>query len=299
MMISQTCTLWLPDYLEPLQMIWCANCTRYQPGDSTKLGLISCGGCGKVVDQSVHSEEAASTKDAATQLDKAKRILDAGKDARSVIKKTKGDNGVHEVVDCVDNRMHRNDHVSAKRSGKSDMFSGINDAEIASYLLSEGEMRLKKILWERINQGYLKEQAAKKHVSGSRDVNLSKYHNDSEEMSVGDGTKSKKQKQSTNRKAVGAAPQMSNKNFSSKINYDKLEELLGQSMALHSPKKRRRESQTQAEDGVMSKTSASVGDMFAEFEAVEEYEEDEGNVVDKNCFAYYGGVDQGNFDGLF
>ncbi|GAB2213123.1 hypothetical protein Droror1_Dr00021142 [Drosera rotundifolia] len=268
-------------------MVWCTYCLENQPPDNTKSGLICCSGCGKVVGESLQSKVRALYNNVEAKHDKREGSQYARKKGRLETKRCKGDMGFHEVVDFVDNIMQHDNHVHVKRSGKLDSVSALHDAEIASYLLSEDEKQLKTLLWERINRGYFKNQAAKKHMAASRSAKSR-----AEEMAAGDGAKSKKGQHreiSTDRKSKGAAPKSSKKKFSSKINYDKLEEHLGVTMASDNPKKGRAGSGSN--DEAMSQARLNSADKLTDFEG----NEDEGN----SFHNFYGGLDEEYLDDLF
>ncbi|KAL9259589.1 hypothetical protein AKJ16_DCAP00343 [Drosera capensis] len=268
-------------------MVWCAYCLENQPPDNTKSGLICCSGCGKVVDESLQSEVCALYTNVEAKHDKREGRLYARKKARLETKRCKGDIGFHEVVDCVDNIMQHDNHVHVKRSRKLDSVSVLHDAEIASYLLSEDEKQLKTLLWERINRGYLKNQAAKKHMAASKSAKSR-----AEEMAAGDGAKSNKGRHgeiSTDRKRKGAVPKSSKKKFSSKINYDKLEEHIGETMASGNPKKGRADSGSFDEAMLQARLNSA--------DKLTDYEE---NVDEGSSFHnFYGGLDEEYLDDLF
>ncbi|GAB4860859.1 hypothetical protein Ancab_040054 [Ancistrocladus abbreviatus] len=282
-------------------MIWCKNCTRQQPAVCTHPGLIWCTGCGKVVNEEIHSSQPIAgatagqhitltasmdtllfevelmieifrvSHDSSREPEKQSRSLDTGRNKRleTMMSKLLGTLSPREAVDRT--KLHGPDNKSSKQLDKSDNLSDIDDTEIASYLLNEEEKFLKKIMWEKMNQGYLKqEQAAKKAASAaSRKANLA--------AGVAKSKKGQQRRRSVEAKnaqtAAGSNDQTANKRLSSKINYDLLEEILGETMPSPNLKKSRTESEP--ENNLTSAASKSgMGDHAGNGRDEEEYYDD-------------------------
>uniref|UniRef100_A0A2P2M7S6 Uncharacterized protein MANES_08G152300 n=1 Tax=Rhizophora mucronata TaxID=61149 RepID=A0A2P2M7S6_RHIMU len=78
-----------------------------------------------------------------------------------------GSAGGHRVADGAYDTRHEADDTSFKAPDESDNFSDIDDAEVDGYLHNEEEKHYKKIIWEKMNQEYLEEQAAKEAAAAA------------------------------------------------------------------------------------------------------------------------------------
>lgn len=151
-----------------------------------------------------------------------------------------GDTGEHEAVDGGNDKPEKADYVGAE-GDESESFSDIDDAEVDGYLHNEEEKVMKKIAWEAMNWEYLQEQAAKE--AAAREASLANNLNCSEDMlaarellsaASANAAKSRKERQqkraaeakSAQTPAEAAFQTLSKKRVSSKLNYEKLQELL-------------------------------------------------------------------------
>ncbi|KAK9071115.1 hypothetical protein SSX86_009683 [Deinandra increscens subsp. villosa] len=126
---------------------------------------------------------------------------------------------------------------------ETDTLSDIDDSEVICYLHDEEESRLKKIIWEHMNVEYMQEEAAKEAAAAAA---RKLYTGTSEEIREAQALaakaaaavasrkaehKRKRELEAKNAKpaqtAAEAAGQHFKKKLSSKINYDKLNDLFG------------------------------------------------------------------------
>ncbi|KAL8150641.1 hypothetical protein V2J09_020449 [Rumex salicifolius] len=121
----------------------------------------------------------------------------------------------------------------------SESLSDIDDAEVRSYLLKEDEVLFKKMMWERSNLEYTKAETARKATA----ANAMKLKKEKQRMKAA-GTKNS---WDTVKTAV--------KRTSSRVNYDALKELLGESEASEKTKKSLTESHS--EDDAVSNNNES------------------------------------------
>ncbi|KAL2921841.1 Transcription factor IIIB 90 kDa subunit [Bienertia sinuspersici] len=132
----------------------------------------------------------------------------------------------HELCDTTDSEDDTADDNSCK-DGDSESLSDIDDLEVGSYLIGEKEKHYKKIIWDLMNQKYLKEQEAKKFAAASNVTNSKR------ELRHKKATGVKKTQ------SVGGHPTLPEKRPSSRINYSALSEILNDHSPSGSPKKRR------------------------------------------------------------
>lgn len=101
---------------------------------------------------------------------------------------------------------------SPSPSEKEETFADIDDSEVKVYLNNKTRTRLKTLIWESMNSGYLEEQATKKAVVPSRRSRAEeKLHKD------------RKRKPVKDRHAAG---EKTKKPRSSAVNYDALKSLI-------------------------------------------------------------------------
>ncbi|KAI9120294.1 hypothetical protein K1719_007327 [Acacia pycnantha] len=130
--------------------------------------------------------------------------------------------------------------TSMRKHDESECLSEIDDLEIDRYLHNEEERRYKKIIWEKLNWDYLKDQAPREEAA-QKGFDAS--------ASAAKSQKGKKERQTQVAKGSGSvqldpkATQASGKKrLSSKVNFEMMEKLFGESdplEALENPKKAR------------------------------------------------------------
>lgn len=182
---------------------------------------------------------------------------------------------------------------------ESDNFSDIDDAEVDGYLHNEEEKVMKKIAWEAMNWEYLQEQAAKE--AAAREANLANNQNCSEDMlaarellsaATANDAKSRKERQqkkaaevkNAQSAAEAAFQTLSKKRVSSKLNYDKLQELLGGPVVSDNPKKSKNE--MHSEKNELSHNGTEAENNEYEPGPIDEYED--GNAYEEyQDYQYY------------
>lgn len=147
--------------------------------------------------------------------------------------------------------------INRKGPDDSESLSDIDDAEIRSYLLKEDEMLFKKMMWERLNENYTKAEAAKKAAA----ANVMKLKKD------------KQQRQAAGTKKALDNAKTANKRTSSRVNYDALKELLGESEASEKSKKSRTDSY--CEDGTTSNKNESGHNKFTDWGIIDDNYDEE------------------------
>ncbi|GER32636.1 transcription initiation factor brf1 [Striga asiatica] len=160
---------------------------------------------------------------------------------------------------------------------ESESLSDTDDIEVASYLLNEEEKEYKKTIWEEMNKEYLEEQAAKEAAALAAkkafEANLSNCSGDVEAAqrlaaaaaeAVAKSKKEKRQKRAAELKNAGP-PQtaleatsrvLDRKRLSSKVKYDVLEKLLGETEPDSPLKKIRTEEELDHDDNYLCKGKA-------------------------------------------
>uniref|UniRef100_A0A2P2M7L6 Uncharacterized protein MANES_08G152300 n=1 Tax=Rhizophora mucronata TaxID=61149 RepID=A0A2P2M7L6_RHIMU len=164
-----------------------------------------------------------------------------------------GSAGGHRVADGAYDTRHEADDTSFKAPDESDNFSDIDDAEVDGYLHNEEEKHYKKIIWEKMNQEYLEEQAAKEAAAAAakeaweanfkdcpEDLQAARELNAAVAAAVEKSKKEKQQKRAAEARnatpaqsaSEAARRMLTKKRLSSKINYDVLEKLFEESVCL-------------------------------------------------------------------
>ncbi|KAJ8427938.1 hypothetical protein Cgig2_023314 [Carnegiea gigantea] len=202
-----------------------------------------------------------------------------------------GYTGEHEAVDGGDDKPEKADCVGAE-GDESESFSDIDDAEV-----------MKKMTGEAMNWEYLQEQAAKE--AAAREASLANNLNCSEDMlaarellsaASANAAKSRKERQqkraaeakNAQTPAEAAFQTLSKKRVSSKLNYEKLQELLDGPVVSDNPKKSKTEKHSEdhelsqinrieAENG---KDEPEAMDDYEQENAYEEYQEHEYSYYD-------------------
>ncbi|KAK9077026.1 hypothetical protein SSX86_005361 [Deinandra increscens subsp. villosa] len=154
----------------------------------------------------------------------------------------KENDNIDSSTECVAGKLDEisdsDDSYESSKEDESDTLSDIDDFEVDSYLHGKEESRLKKVIWEHLNRGYVQEQAAKEAAAAAA---RKLYTGNSEEVreararAAAQAVTSKKEKEKRKRKlevknakpAETAAGQQLKKRLSSKINYDVLNDLFG------------------------------------------------------------------------
>lgn len=211
-----------------------------------------------------------------------------------------GDSGEHDAIDGGNDQSEKADYVGTE-GDESDNFSDIDDAEVDGYLHNEEEKVMKKIAWEAMNWEYLQEQAAKE--AAAREANLANNQNCSEDMlaarellsaATANDAKSRKERQqkkaaevkNAQSAAEAAFQTLSKKRVSSKLNYDKLQELLGgpQQVVSDNPKKSKNE--MHSEKNELSHNGTEAENNEYEPGPIDEYED--GNAYEEyQDYQYY------------
>uniref|UniRef100_A0A2P2M7M7 Transcription factor IIIB 60 kDa subunit n=6 Tax=Rhizophora mucronata TaxID=61149 RepID=A0A2P2M7M7_RHIMU len=179
-----------------------------------------------------------------------------------------GSAGGHRVADGAYDTRHEADDTSFKAPDESDNFSDIDDAEVDGYLHNEEEKHYKKIIWEKMNQEYLEEQAAKEAAAAAakeaweanfkdcpEDLQAARELNAAVAAAVEKSKKEKQQKRAAEARnatpaqsaSEAARRMLTKKRLSSKINYDVLEKLFEES-GPNGAKKQRSESHSNVDD---------------------------------------------------
>ncbi|XP_061355742.1 uncharacterized protein LOC133300235 isoform X2 [Gastrolobium bilobum] len=187
---------------------------------------------------------------------------------------TIGANELHGIKDGDHDESHREDDMNAKAHDESESLSDIDDQEVDGYLHNEEEKHFKKIIWENMNREYLEEQAAKEAAAAAaKKAFEANFQNCSDDLlaarelaasaaaAVAKSRKEMKQRRAQETKnsgpaqsAVEATRQMlRTKRLSSKVNYDRLEELFNEPVAPENPKKVRFELPSDNHDNFESK----------------------------------------------
>ncbi|CAA0838096.1 Cyclin/Brf1-like TBP-binding protein [Striga hermonthica] len=181
-----------------------------------------------------------------------------------------------ETVDDSDSSKERLQKTDATFH-ESESLSDTDDIELASYLLNEKEKEYKKTIWEEMNKEYLEEQAAKEAAALAAkkafETNLSNCSGDVEAAqrlaaaaaeAVAKSKKEKRQKRAAELKNAGP-PQtaleatsrvLDRKRLSSKVKYDVLEKLLGETETETPLKKGRTEEELDHDDKYTSNGKA-------------------------------------------
>ncbi|XP_052196387.1 transcription factor IIIB 60 kDa subunit-like isoform X2 [Diospyros lotus] len=197
------------------------------------------------------------------------------------------------------------DGMSNIADDEQENFSDIDDNEVDSYLLNEQEKQYKEMIWTKLNEEYLEEQAAKEAAAAAaKKAYEANFHNCPEEMqaaqelaaaaaaAVAKSRKERQQKRATEARNLGPAQtaaeatrqMLTKKRLSSKINFDALEKLFDDSEVPKKAKKSRTESSHSDDDElphITKKGTESKHDdrRDSEWGAPEdEYGEDEGDI---------------------
>ncbi|XP_054800802.1 transcription factor IIIB 70 kDa subunit-like isoform X2 [Prosopis cineraria] len=181
-----------------------------------------------------------------------------------------------EHATTIDSESNRND-MNMRTHDESECLSDIDDLEIDLYLHNEEERRYKKIIWEKLNRDYLKEQTAKEAAAKRGFDGLLA----SRELGTAFAAKSQKgKKKGQAAKSSGsvqlgpkAALSLGKKRLSSKVNFEMVEKLFDEPEALENPKKARFDPCSENHDDLESELeNKNRGD--DELESTGEFEEE-------------------------
>ena len=122
-------------------------------------------------------------------------------------------------------------------------FSDVDDDEVADYIHTEEEVKLRRVIWSELNKEYLETQAAKEAATAGATTRVGD----------GDGGAKKKRKQYTHvvpadSAAEAAHAMLSSKKISSKINYDALNDLFRRDSLIAAERAARETERTKADD---------------------------------------------------
>ncbi|XP_052196391.1 transcription factor IIIB 60 kDa subunit-like isoform X5 [Diospyros lotus] len=198
------------------------------------------------------------------------------------------------------------DGMSNIADDEQENFSDIDDNEVDSYLLNEQEKQYKEMIWTKLNEEYLEEQAAKEAAAAAaKKAYEANFHNCPEEMqaaqelaaaaaaAVAKSRKERQQKRATEARNLGPAQtaaeatrqMLTKKRLSSKINFDALEKLFDDSQEVPKKAKKSRTESSHSDDDelphITKKGTESKHDdrRDSEWGAPEdEYGEDEGDI---------------------
>ncbi|GMH09099.1 hypothetical protein Nepgr_010939 [Nepenthes gracilis] len=241
------------------------------------------------------------------------RILNNGRNEESERSDCGGVPIPSEAVDTASKKLNGAD-VHAKSSEDSESFSDIDDAEVDHYIHTEEEKHFKEIIWKQMNADYLEEQAAKE-AAAAREAYEASFQNCSDDMlvkkefaaAVGAAVSKSKKERRDRRAAEAMKPQtaaeaahaiLNSKRLSSKINYDKLQEMLDIPESSDGCKKRRTE--LHSENNMMSdtrKVEVEVEDNSDELGTMGEYEyEGMYDAAEDHGYSYYDHEEEGYDD---
>ena len=123
-------------------------------------------------------------------------------------------------------------------------FSDVDDDEVADYIHTEEEVKLRRVIWSELNKDYLETQAAKEAATATT------TRAGAGDESAGGAKKKRKQYTHTvpaDSAAEAAHAMLSSKKISSKINYDALNDLFKQDSLDAAEREARESERTKAE----------------------------------------------------
>ena len=135
----------------------------------------------------------------------------------------------------------RSESDSDASDAEPETFSDVDDDEVADYIHSEEEVKLRRVIWSELNKEYLETQAAKEAATAGA-------HASARGGDDGSGAAKKKRKQYTHTVPADSAAEaahamLSSKKISSKINYDALNDLFKQDSLDAAERERLREAE--------------------------------------------------------
>ncbi|KAE9619829.1 putative transcription factor TFIIB, brf1, TBP-binding domain-containing protein [Lupinus albus] len=172
---------------------------------------------------------------------------------------------------------HMEDDMNEKSCNESETLSDIDDQEVDGYIHNEEEKYYKKIIWEKMNREYLEEQAAKQAVEEAARKAFEASFEGSDDLlaerasvaaAVANLRKETRQKRAQELKNLGPAQSaveatrqmLRTKRLSSKVNYDRLQNLFDEREAPENPKKVRFDLPSDNPDKLESKIEEKLKD---------------------------------------
>jgi transcription factor IIIB subunit 2 len=191
--------------------------------------------------QTAREERAAKAR--AAELARAQGVKDPKSESDAGALATK--DGEFSALAETDARARGDAENSESDSDASDAepetFSDVDDDEVADYIHSEEEVKLRRVIWSELNKEYLETQAAKEAATAGA-------HASARGGDDGSGAGKKKRKQYTHTVPADSAAEaahamLSSKKISSKINYDALNDLFKQDSLDAAERERLREAE--------------------------------------------------------
>jgi transcription initiation factor TFIIIB Brf1 subunit/transcription initiation factor TFIIB len=191
--------------------------------------------------QTAREERAAKAR--AAELARAQGVKDPKSESDAGALATK--DGELSALAETDARARGDAENSESDSDASDAepetFSDVDDDEVADYIHSEEEVKLRRVIWSELNKEYLETQAAKEAATAGA-------HASARGGDDGSGAGKKKRKQYTHTVPADSAAEaahamLSSKKISSKINYDALNDLFKQDSLDAAERERLREAE--------------------------------------------------------
>ncbi|CAL0299211.1 unnamed protein product [Lupinus luteus] len=172
---------------------------------------------------------------------------------------------------------HMKDDMNEKSGHESETLSDIDDQEVDGYIHNEEEKYYKKIIWENMNREYLEEQAAKQAVEEAAKKAFEASFDGPDDLlaerasvaaAVANLRKETRQKRAQEAKNLGPAQSaveatrqmLRTKRLSSKVNYDRLQNLFDEREAPENPKKVRFDLPSDNHDKIESKVEEKPKD---------------------------------------
>ena len=180
-----------------------------------------------VLKQNAREERAA--KQRAAELARAQGVKDPkleSSDAGAAEAKTNPGESAKEKTEPSASAAEGSESESDASDAEPETFSDVDDDEVADYIHTEEEVKLRRVIWSELNKEYLETQAAKEAATAGATTGVG-------DAALAGDAKKKKRKQYTHvvpadSAAEAAHAMLSSKKISSKINYDALKDLFKQ-----------------------------------------------------------------------
>jgi transcription factor IIIB subunit 2 len=193
------------------------------------------------------AREARAAKQRAAELARAHGVkdpkLESGEAWKGAPAKTEGTADASAAT-APEPEAAASESESDASDAEPETFSDVDDDEVADYIHTEEEVKLRRVIWSELNKEYLETQAAKEAATATT-------------TRAGDGDESaggakKKRKQYTHAVPADSAAEaahamLSSKKISSKINYDALNDLFKQDSLDAAEREARESERTKAE----------------------------------------------------
>ncbi|KAK7300535.1 hypothetical protein RJT34_11381 [Clitoria ternatea] len=177
------------------------------------------------------------------------------------------------------------EYHESHQEDEPESLSDIDDQEVDGYLNNEEETNCKKIIWENLNREYLEEQAAKEAcAAAARKANEANFENCSEDVlaarelfasataAVAKSRKEMREKRAQEAKKLGPAKSAADatrqilikKRYSSKVNFDRLDELYDTMTEADDPQKQKKvkfDLPSENDDNIKDKNGDETGSM--------------------------------------